>query len=159
KEKFSAHNGVVGTGDRSITYGDIVARSSMTRTFTADQLKAMPIKKSTDRRLIGHDTRAIDIPAKTNGTARYGIDAEVEGMIYARPKIPPTRNGSRVVSIDDAAAKSVKGYIKSIALEDPSDTVPGWVMVFADSFFAADRAADKVKVEWIPGDTVNVSEQ
>src|SRR5262249_47814505 len=61
--------------------------------------------------------------------------------------------------IDDSAAKSVKGYIKSIALDDPSDTVQGWVMVFADSFFAADRAADKVKVEWIPGDAVNVSEQ
>ena len=43
----------------------------------------------------------IDIPAKTNGTARYGIDAAVDGMVYARPKIPPTRNGSRVRSIDD----------------------------------------------------------
>jgi CO/xanthine dehydrogenase Mo-binding subunit len=159
KESCSARNGSVGVGDRSITYGEIVAHGSPTRTFTADQLKAMPTKKPVDRRLIGHDTKAIDIPAKTNGTARYGIDAEVEGMVYARPKIPPTRNGSKVVSIDDSAAKSVKGYIKSIALDDPSETVPGWVMVFADSFFAADRAADKVKVEWIPGDTLNVSEQ
>src|SRR6516164_8811247 len=159
KEACSARNGAVSAGDRSITYGDIVARGSLKRTFTADQLKAMPIKKPADRRLIGHDTKAIDIPAKTNGAARYGIDAEVEGMVYARPKIPATRYGSKVVSIDDSAAKSVKGYIKSIALDDPSDTVPGWVMVFADSFFAADRAADKVKVQWIPGDAVNVSEQ
>jgi CO/xanthine dehydrogenase Mo-binding subunit len=159
KETCSARNGAVGAGAHSITYGDIVARGFLTRTFTANQLKAMPIKKPADRRLISHDTKAIDIPAKTNGTARYGIDAEVESMVYARPKIPPTRNGSKVVSIDDSAAKSVKGYIKSIALDDPSDTVPGWVMVFADSFFAADQAADKVKVEWIPGDAVNVSEQ
>ena len=159
KETCNARNGAVSAGDRSITYGDIVARGSLKRTFSADQLKAMPIKKPADRRLIGHDTKAIDIPAKTNGGARYGIDAEVEGVVYARPKIPPTRYGSKVVSIDDSAAKSVKGYIKSIALDDPSDTVPGWVMVFADSFFAADRAADKVKVEWIPGDAVKVSEQ
>ena len=55
----------------------------------------------------------------------------VDGMVYARPKIPPTRNGPRVRSIDDSAAKSVKGYIKSLALDDPSNTVPGWVMVFA----------------------------
>ncbi len=159
KEVCNARNGAVSAGDRSITYGDIVARGSLNRTFSADQLKAMPIKKPADRRLIGHDTKAIDIPAKTNGAARYGIDAEVEGMVYARPKIPPTRYGSKVVSIDDSAAKSVKGYIKSIALDDPSDTVPGWVMVFADSFSAADRAADKVKVEWIPGDALKVSEQ
>ena len=159
KTMCSARRGAVSAGDRSISFGDIVARGSLTRSFTADQLKAMPIKKPAERRLIGHNTQAIDIPGKTNGTARYGIDAQVDGMVYARPKIPPTRNGSKVVSIDDSAAKSVKGYIKTIALDDPSDTVPGWVMVFADSFFAADRAADKVKVEWIPGDTVNVSEQ
>ena len=35
---------------------------------------------------IGRDTDALDIPAKINGTARYGIDATVDGMVYARPK-------------------------------------------------------------------------
>ena len=81
--------------------------------------------------------QAIDIPGKTNGTARYGIDAAVEGMVYARPKIPPTRYGARVRSIDDFAAKKIRGYIGSLALEDPSNTVPGWVMVIADSYPAA----------------------
>ena len=111
----------------------------------------MPIKPASERRLIGRNTDAIDIPAKTNGTARYGIDATVEGMVYARPKIPPTRNGATVRSIDDSAAKKVKGYISSLALEDPSNTVPGWVMVFASSYPAAIRAADLVKVDWIGG--------
>ena len=54
-------------------------------------------------------------------------------------------------SIDDSAAKKVKGYISSLALEDPSDTVPGWVMVFANSYPAAIRAADLVKVDWAAG--------
>jgi hypothetical protein len=80
-------------------------------------------------------------------------------MVYARPKIPPTRNGARVRSIDDSAARSVKGYISSLALEDPSNTVPGWVMVFASSYPAAIRAADLVKVDWIAGDGANVSER
>jgi CO/xanthine dehydrogenase Mo-binding subunit len=53
----------------------------------------------------------------------------------------------------------VKGYLRSIVLEDPSGTVPGWVMVFADSFFAASTAADKVKVEWASDDTAKVSEK
>src|SRR5208283_1148201 len=97
--------------------------------------------------------------AKTNGATRYGIDATVEGMVYARPKIPPTRNGASVRSIDDSAARSVNGYIKSLALDDPSDTVPGWVMVFASSYPAAIRTADLVKVDWVAGDAANVSEQ
>src|SRR5271165_2230317 len=154
-----ARNGAVVAGERSISYAEIVRRGDLSRTFTADELARMPVKPASERRLIGRTVPALDIPSKTTGAAVYGIDAKVEGMVYARPKIPPTRNDSKVRSIDDSAARNVKGYISSIALDDPSVTVPGWVMVFADSFFAADRAADKVKVDWIPGDAVNVSEQ
>ena len=119
----------------------------------------LPIKPASERRLIGRNTDAIDIPAKTNGTARYGIDATIDGMVYARPKIPPTRNGARVRSIDDSAARKVKGYISSLVLEDPSNTVPGWVMVFASSYPAAIRAADLVKVDWLAGDGAKISER
>jgi isoquinoline 1-oxidoreductase beta subunit len=154
-----ARSSVVRAGARSITYADIVRRGNLSRSYTADQLQQLPIKAPAERRLIGQRVQAIDIPSKTNGTGRYGIDAEIDGMVYARPKVPPTRNGSKVVSVDDSAAMNVKGYLRSIVLEDPSGTVPGWVMVFADSFFAASTAADKVKVEWTSDDTAKVSEK
>jgi CO/xanthine dehydrogenase Mo-binding subunit len=80
-------------------------------------------------------------------------------MVYARPKIPPTRNGSVVRAVDDSAAKHVKGYLTSLVLEDPSNTVPGWVVVCATSYPAAMRAADLVKVDWAAGDATQVSEQ
>jgi CO/xanthine dehydrogenase Mo-binding subunit len=155
----SARNSTVIAGNRTISYADIVRRGNLSRTFTADELAQMPIKPASQRRLIGQKIDAIDIPAKTNGTIRYGIDAAVEGMVYARPKIPPTRNGARVGSIDDSAARTVKGYISTLALEDPSATVPGWVMVFASSYPAAIRTAELVKVDWVTGDEANVSEQ
>jgi len=158
-EQCQARNGSVVAANRSISYAEIVSRGDLTRIFTADELAQMPIKPASKRRLIGHNSPGLDIPAKTNGTARYGIDASVEGMIYARPKIPPTRNGAKVRSIDDSAAKKVKGYISSLALEDPSNTVPGWVMVFASSYPAAIRAADLVKVEWAAGIGANISER
>jgi CO/xanthine dehydrogenase Mo-binding subunit len=154
-----ARNGSVAAAGRSVSYGDIVSHGDLSRTFTADELAKMPIKPASERRLIGRKTAALDIPAKTDGTARYGIDASADGMIYARPKIPPTRNGAKVRSIDDSPAKKVKGYISSLVLDDPSDTVPGWVMVFASSYPAAIRAADLVKVDWIPGSGANVSER
>ena len=159
KEACIARDGAVSAGGKSISYGDIVRKGNLTRSYSADQLKAMPLKQPSERRLIGLPAKAIDIPGKTNGTARYGIDAEVAGMVYARPKLPPTRNGCSVASIDDSAAKDIKGYIKSIALDDPSGTVPGWVVVFADSFTAANHAADKVKVVWATGDAAKVSEK
>jgi CO/xanthine dehydrogenase Mo-binding subunit len=158
-DQCSARNGAVMAGSRSVPYGEIVANGGLRRRFSTDELTKLPIKSAAERRLIGYQTAALDISAKTNGTTRYGIDTAVEGMVYARPKIPPTRNGSRVQSIDDSAAKSVKGYIASLALEDPSDTVPGWVMVFANSYPAAIRAADLVKVAWTAGEGAKVSEQ
>ena len=157
-QRCEARDGAVHANGRSILYGDIVARGDLRRAYTPDQLKTIPIKKPADRRLIGKDTLALDVPSKTDGKGCYGIDAAVEGMIYARPKIPPTRYDSKVASIDDSAAKRVPGYIQSLALDDPSGTAPGWVMVYAESFSAANRAADLVKVKWNSGPAAHVSE-
>ncbi|MBU1375490.1 MAG: molybdopterin-dependent oxidoreductase [Alphaproteobacteria bacterium] len=153
-----ARNGAVVAGKRSVSYGEIVAKGDLSRTFTAEQLAKLPMKPAAERRIIGKPGQARDIPAKTNGQAKYGLDAKVAGMIYARPKLPPTRYGSKVSAIDETAAKAVPGYIRAIALEDASGTVPGWVMVYADSFVAADRACEALKVTWTAGDTAKVSE-
>jgi isoquinoline 1-oxidoreductase beta subunit len=155
----TAHDGAVRAGGRSILYGDIVSRGDLRRTYTAEQLDRIPIKTPAQRRLIGRDTLALDVPSKVNGKGLYGLDAVVEGMIYARPKVPPTRYDSRVVTIDDSAAKRLPGYIRSLALDDPSGTAPGWVVVYADSFTTASRAADLVKVTWKSGEAANVSER
>jgi CO/xanthine dehydrogenase Mo-binding subunit len=154
-----ARQGAVFAANQSVSYGEIVKRGEPTRKFTPDELAQLPIKSASERRLIGKKTDALDIPAKINGTARYGIDAAVAGMVYARPKIPPTRYGSVVRAVDDSAAKRVKGYLTSLVLEDPSKTVPGWVVVCARSYPAAIRAADLVKVDWAAGDAARVSEQ
>src|SRR5215468_9161446 len=153
-----ARQGAVFAENQSISYGEIVGRGGLTRKFTPDELAKLPIKAASERRLIGKKTNAVDIPAKINGTARYGIDAAVSGMVYARPKIPPTRYGSVVRAVDDSAAKRVKGYLASLVLDDPSNTVPGWVMVCATSYPAAIRAADLIKVNWAAGDAAHVSE-
>lgn len=153
-----ARNSMVTSGNRSISYAEIVSRGEISRSFSADELAAMPLKPASERRLIGKPSRALDIPAKTNGQTQYGIDARVDGMVYARPLIPPTRNGSSINSVDDTAAKSVKGYLRTLILDDPSGTVPGWGMVIAESFHAAHTAAGLIQVDWTPGKTANVSE-
>ena len=155
----AARGGFVISGASTISYGDIVKRGSLARRYTPEEMAKLPFKPAAERRLVGRPVAALDIPAKINGSGLYGIDAKVPGMVYGRPKIPPTRNGSKVNSVDDSAARNVKGYIQSIVLEDPSDTVPGWVMVVAETYPAAIRAADLIKVDWTPGAAANVSEQ
>ena len=72
--------------------------------------------------------------------------------------MPPTRYGSSINSIDDSAAKDIRGYQQTIAIEDPSGTIQGWGMVIADSFPAAMKAAEAVSVDWTPGPTADVSD-
>jgi CO/xanthine dehydrogenase Mo-binding subunit len=154
-----ARQGAVFGANQSISYGEIVRRGELGRKFAPDELAHLPIKSASERHLIGKKADALDIPAKIDGTARYAIDAAVAGMVYARPKLPPTRYGSVVRAVDDSAAKRVKGYLTSLVLEDPSNTVPGWVVVCATSYPAAIRAADLIKVDWTAGDAGRVSEQ
>ena len=148
----------VHAGGKSVSYGDIVKQGGLSVSYTADQLKTMPVKKPAERRQVGVDTQAIDIPDKTDGKAIYGLDSKVPGMVYAAPKIPPTRNGSTVVSVDDSRAKGAPGYAGHLVLDDPSKTVPGWVLVFADSTYNAFKAASLVSVTWKSDDTADVSE-
>jgi len=153
-----ARNGMISAGNMSISYGDIVAKAKPTRQFTADEMAKLPLKPASERRLIGKDVPALDVGIKTTGAAVYGIDAVIEGMVYARPKMPPTRYGSKVLSVDDTQSRTVRGYLRHIIVEDPSGTVPGWVVVVADTYPATVRATDLLKVEWTPGDAINVSE-
>ena len=79
-------------------------------------------------------------------------------MVYAHPMIPPTRYGSTIKSIDDSAAKDVRGYKQTLQISDPSDLIQGWALVIAESFPAAMKAADAVEIDWAPGPTAAVTE-
>ncbi|MDH3553932.1 MAG: molybdopterin-dependent oxidoreductase, partial [Gammaproteobacteria bacterium] len=117
-----------------------------------------PIKPAEERRLIGKPASALDVPAKTRGEAVYGLDTELPDMVYAHPLIPPTRYGSSIKSIDDTAAKDIPGYMRTLALSDPSEILQGWAVVIAENFPAAMKAADAVNVDWVAGPTAAVTE-
>jgi CO/xanthine dehydrogenase Mo-binding subunit len=152
-----ASKGKVISSKGEISYGDLVSQG-LTRQFTEEELKTLPLKPNADFKLIGKQVTSLDIANKTNGKTIYGIDAKVDGMVYANPILPPTRYGSKVVKFDDSAAKAVRGYQQTIVLEDASDSVPGWLMVIASTFTAAQKASKLVKVTWDAGKTANVSE-
>ena len=154
----TAHGGNVIAGDEQVSFADIVAKSDITRTLTEEELAALPIKPAAERRLIGKQTKALDVPAKTMGEAVYGLDTELPGMVYAHPLIPPTRYGSTINSIDDAAAKAIPGYLQTLTLSDPSEILQGWALVIAENFPAAMKAAAAVEVDWAPGPTAAVTE-
>jgi CO/xanthine dehydrogenase Mo-binding subunit len=157
-EETSVANGMVTANGESISFAEVVRKGDISRTFTDEELGAMPVKPAAERTLIGKPTKALDIPAKSSGEAIYGLDVELDGMVYAHPLIPPTRYGSTIRSIDDTAAKDVRGYVQTMALEDPSEVLQGWAVVIAEDYPAAMKAAEAVVVEWEPGPTAAVTE-
>jgi isoquinoline 1-oxidoreductase beta subunit len=148
----------VSANGKSVSFADIVQKGDVSRTLSDEELAALAPKPASERRLIGKDTSARDIPAKSRGEAEYGIDVELPGMVFGSPLIPPTRYGSSIRSIDDSAAKNIPGYQQTLQLTDPSGLLMGWAVVIADDFPSAMKAADAVVVDWEAGPTANVSE-
>lgn len=154
---LTARNGAVTDGTQKISYADLVA-DGLDRTFSEDEFVELALKPHADLRLVGQDVHPLDLDTKTTGQAIYGLDAKVDGMVYGVPMLPPTRYGSKVNSVDDSAAKDIKGYLETVVLDDPSDTVPGWVVVLGKTLFAARSASYEISVDWAAGETANVSE-
>jgi isoquinoline 1-oxidoreductase beta subunit len=152
-------NSQVLSGDKSISFAEIVSMGNIDRSFTPEELAKFIPKDPETRQLVSKPSDALDIPAKSTGTAKYGIDVEIEGMVYARPLIPPTRYGSKVIKVNDNNAIQVKGYLGYEILQDPSNILQGWVSVLADTYYGAIRAAQAIEVEYQAGNTANVSEQ
>ena len=157
-ESCSAEDGVVTSGEKSLTFAQIISNGDLSRTISEDELAAMPVKSPADRRIIGRDLRNRDVAEKAEGSAVYGVDAALPGMAYAMPLLPPTRYGSTVLSIDESAAKTIDGYIGALRINDPSETVQGCVVVAAETMPAVLKAVKAVSVDWASGPTASVSE-
>ena len=96
-----------------------------------------------DFKLIGTPAKRLDTPAKVNGTAVYGIDVRPPGVKIATLAQSPVFGG-RVKSVDDTAAKAVKGVRQIVRLDDA-------VAVVADHMGAAKKGLAALVIEWDDG--------
>ena len=144
---------------KSVTYGDIVKAGKVSKAYTADEMKAIKLKTPDQYTMIGKDIPQIDIPFKVNGTAKYGIDTFLPGMVYGRIVTPPVRYGAKATAIDDSEAKKIPGFIQAVNVEDPTGTVTGWVVAVAKTYPEAILAADALKVTYDKGPNAAVSSE
>ncbi|TXH38248.1 MAG: xanthine dehydrogenase family protein molybdopterin-binding subunit [Rhodospirillaceae bacterium] len=160
ESECSAAGGTVKhSSGKSIGYGELIAQGHIGNAIGESDWAAIKLKDPADYKIVGKPTPALDIPPKTNGTARYGIDVFLPGMLYGKPIVPPTRTGSTVTAIDDSGAKGIKGYVKAVKIDDPSKHFDGWVVVTADNYYAASQAADAIKVSYDTGPNAQASTQ
>jgi len=156
-EDYTAKDGVISGNGKSISYGDLARMGGTPRAFTEDEMKALTLKGNGERSIVGQSVAALDIPAKVDGTAMYGIDQSVEGMVYATPAVPPVRYGAKVTAVDDSAAREIPGYLQHVVVEDPLGTQTGWVMAIATGYWAAKKAAEALKIDYDLGGNAGLS--
>jgi isoquinoline 1-oxidoreductase beta subunit len=113
--------------------------------------ESVVLKRPQDFKLIGTPAKRLDTPAKVNGTAVYGIDVRPPGVKIATLAQSPVFGG-RVKSIDDAAAKAVKGVRQIVRLEDA-------VAVVADHMGAAKKGLAALVIEWDEGPHAKLNTQ
>jgi isoquinoline 1-oxidoreductase beta subunit len=129
---------------QSLGYGELAADAGLMP--VPDKVALKPPEQF---RLIGTPAQRVDSPSKVNGTALYGIDARPPGVKIATLAQSPVFGG-RLKSVDDTAAKAVKGVRQVVRLDDA-------VAVVADHMGAAKKGLAALKIEWDEGPHAKLS--
>ncbi|KVZ16047.1 xanthine dehydrogenase family protein molybdopterin-binding subunit [Burkholderia stagnalis] len=111
--------------------------------------KDVALKKPADFKLVGKPVKRLDSPEKVDGTAQFGLDVRLPGMLYAVIVNSPVFGGT-VASIDDTAAKRIGG-VRQVVRADNA------VAVVGDHTWAAKRGASALVVKWNEGAGAKVS--
>jgi len=140
-----ADNGMLtGPGGKKATYGQMAEAASK------QPVPEKPfIKAAKDFRVVGKRIPRTDVPAKVNGTAQFGIDVKLPGMVYASLEQSPVIGGT-VKSVDSAAAKAMPGVVDVVQ-------IPDGVAVVANSYWGAVKARRALKIEWDLGPGASLS--
>jgi isoquinoline 1-oxidoreductase subunit beta len=128
---------------RSLGFGELAMAA-----IKAPPPVAVTLKSRDQWTLIGKPSQRVDLPAKVDGSAQYGIDVRRPGMLFAAMMKCPTFGGG-LKTFDDSAAKTMPGFVKALA-------APGGVAVVADSTWRAKSALLALKVVWDDGPAANL---
>ncbi len=123
---------------RSLRFGELAAEAA------AIKLDKEPALKRPDQyKFIGRRLARLDVPLKINGSAKYGIDLEVPGMVRAAVMKCPVFGGT-LKSADESKIASRRGIIQVVKLKDA-------VAVVADRTYRAQAALKALPIEWEVG--------
>ena len=127
------------TSGRSLGYGGLAADAGKIK------LDKEPAIRTHDQfKLIGKRLARLDTPLKINGSAKFTIDTQAPGMVYAAINACPVAGGN-LKSVDDSPVKGRRGVLQVVKL----DTA---VAVVADRFWRAKEALALLKPEWDAGE-------
>jgi isoquinoline 1-oxidoreductase beta subunit len=124
---------------RTLRYGELAAEAAKVKLAKEPAIKTPAQFTFLPRRM-----PRLDLVHKTDGSAKFGIDAQVPGMVFASINACPVRGG-KLKSVDESALSGVPGIVGVVKLEDAV------AVVATDSFWRAKRALSRLQPEWDVG--------
>ncbi|HEY2121811.1 MAG TPA: molybdopterin cofactor-binding domain-containing protein [Candidatus Acidoferrum sp.] len=136
---------------RKLSYGALASSAAKIEVPKKEQLQ---LKKPAQWRYIGKGVTSYDLEKLCTGKAMYGMDARLDGMVYASIEHPPVFGG-KIKSVDDQDALKVTGVHQTVSIDPfkpPAAFQPlGGVAVIADNTWAAFQGRKKLKINWENG--------
>jgi isoquinoline 1-oxidoreductase beta subunit len=137
--------------NRRLGYGELARAAAKLPVPKRDELK---LKPKSAWRYIGKGEVSYDLEALVTGRAGYGMDACIDGMVYASIEHPPVLGG-KVKSYGDKEALKVAGVRQTVpidAFQPPPAFHPlGGIAVIADNTWAAFEGRKKLNISWDNG--------
>jgi isoquinoline 1-oxidoreductase beta subunit len=124
---------------RTLRYGELAAEAAKIKLA-----KEPAIKTPAQFTFLPRPMPRVDLVHKTDGSARFGIDAQVPGMVFASINACPVRGG-KLKSVDESVLSGVPGIVRVVKLQDAV------AVVATDSFWRAKRALSRLQPEWDVG--------
>jgi isoquinoline 1-oxidoreductase subunit beta len=144
--KLSA-DGCEANGKR-VSFLDMVKVNADFSKFLPD-VKTLKLKEPKDFTQIGQALPRKDVPAKVNGSAMFGMDVRIPGMVYAAVKMCPTLGGS-IATIDSKAAEALTGVQGVYPIAAHAGGTAG-VAVVGKTYWHAKEALQALKIVWTDG--------
>ena len=148
---------------RSASYGEFAAKAAA---LPAPDLASVKLKDPKDYCIIGHSQQGVDTPKIVSGKPLFGIDVELPGMLYASIEKAPVFAGKvKSANLDEIKALPgvrhvlvIDGGITPAAYAREPGMEPG-IAIVADTWWQAQQARKKLKVDWDLGPAVTQSSQ
>ena len=135
---------------RILSYAALVEDA---RRLLLPDANTVPLKDPKDFTLVGHAIPHLDIPDKVKGTARFGLDVRLPGMVYAVVAQCPYFRGD-LLHFDAAKAKAVSGVLEVFDIPtDPHSANKNTreIAIVATNTWAAIQGRNALAIEWKPG--------
>lgn len=139
-------NGAVFHNGQSLKYGELVEAALK---LPLPDFKTLKLKPASEFQIVGTEVQRKDIPAKTDGSAVFGLDVRVPGMVYAMVERCPVFGG-KARTFDAAKAKAVPGVLDVFEIPAVEEGVHSWggVVIVAESTWIASKARKALTVDW-----------